>query len=168
MARGERQRGLRNSCGIGEICNTCQPGISFAIPHVDVTPQAEYAASYSPPNNTGERVVLLCLTVVGNTYPISRKTDYAHPDKFVGGSVSCFHYQHPVPFDPTTGIFDTRKATHHKSDKGMKAGFDSHFVSVARHTQYQAVDSMTEYDYDELVVKEAAQILPIAAVYFNK
>ena len=137
-----------------------------SLPCADVTPHAGYAATYSTPNNAGERVVMLCLTVTGNTYPISRKTDYPHPDKFVGGSISCFHYQHPVPYDPVTGVFDTRKAELSKSDKGMKAGFDSHFVSVSRRAQYQAVDSRKEYDYDELVLKEAAQILPIAAVYF--
>ena len=59
----------------------------------DVTPHAEYAALYSLANKEGVHAVILCLAVAGNTYPVSRKTDYPHPDNFSAGSVSCFHYQ---------------------------------------------------------------------------
>ena len=131
------------------------------------TPHAEYACTYCSPNTAGDRTVLLQLVLTGNTYPISRQTDYEHPDKIIGGSVSCFHFQHPVPYDPETGKFDTRTANLHKSDKGMKAGFDSHFVSVSKKMQYQATDSAVGYDYDEIVVKEAAQVLPLAIVKFK-
>ena len=59
----------------------------------DVTPHAEYASYYSPPNKEGVRAVIVCLAVAGNTYPVSRKTDYPQPDNFIPGSVSRFHYQ---------------------------------------------------------------------------
>ena len=59
----------------------------------DVTPHAEYATTYSPANKDGVRAVMLCLAVAGNTYPVSRKSDYQHPANFSAGSVSCFHYQ---------------------------------------------------------------------------
>ena len=59
----------------------------------DVTPHAEYAAYYSPINKEGVRAVMLCLSVAGNTYPVSRKTDYPHATNFSPDSVSCFHYQ---------------------------------------------------------------------------
>ena len=44
-------------------------------------------------NKEGVRAVMVCLAVAGNTYPVSRKTDYPHADNFSPGSVSCFHYQ---------------------------------------------------------------------------
>ena len=74
--------------------------------------------------------------------------------------------QHPVPYDPVTKTFDTKAANRSKSDKGLKAGFDSHYVSISKSKHYHAVDS-SDYDFDELVLKEAAQVLPIAVVYFD-
>ena len=74
--------------------------------------------------------------------------------------------QHPVPYDPVTKIFDTETANGSKSDKGLKAGFDSHYISISKSTHYHAVDS-SNYDFDELVLKEATQVLPIAVVYFE-
>ena len=76
--------------------------------------------------------------------------------------MSTFHYQHPVPYNEETETFDVDAAA--KADKGMKAGFDSHFVSISVKEGYQVVDS-TDYDYDEIVLKEAAQVLPIAIVH---
>ena len=73
--------------------------------------------------------------------------------------------QHPVPYDPVANIFDTNAANRSKSDKGLKAGFDSHYISISKSKHYHAVDSL-DYDFDELVLKEAAQVLPIAVVYF--
>ena len=74
--------------------------------------------------------------------------------------------QHPVPYDPVTQTFDMKTATTIKSDKGLKAGFDSHYISISKSKNYHAVDS-SDYDFDELVLKEAAQVLPIAVVYFD-
>ena len=136
------------------------------LSHIHLT--AGYAANYALPDpKTGDRVVLLCLVLAGNTYPVSRRTDYRYPDNFQGGSVSCFHYQHPVPYDEVTNSFDMRAAELQKADKGLKAGFDSHFVSVSVKDRYHAVDPPTNYDYDEIVLKEAAQVLPIAVVHFR-
>ena len=74
--------------------------------------------------------------------------------------------QHPVPYDLVSKTFDTNAADRSKSDKGLKAGFDSHYISISKSTRYHAVDS-SHYDFDELVLKEAAQVLPIAVVYFD-
>ena len=74
--------------------------------------------------------------------------------------------QHPVPYDPVKKTFDTSAAEENKSDKGLKAGFDSHYISVSKSNYYHAVDT-ADYDFDELVLKEAAQVLPIAVVYFD-
>ena len=73
--------------------------------------------------------------------------------------------QHPVPYDPVTNTFDMRAAE--KTDKGLKAGFDSHYISVSTSKRNHAVDSPDDYDFDELVLKEATQVLPIAVVYFD-
>ena len=40
------------------------------VPSIYVTPQVEYAASYGKANAAGERVVLLCLALTSNPYPI--------------------------------------------------------------------------------------------------
>ena len=74
--------------------------------------------------------------------------------------------QYPVPYDPVTKIFDTKTANRSRSDKGLKAGFDSHYISISKSQRYHAMDS-SDYDFDELVLKEAAQVLPIAVVYFD-
>ena len=109
--------------------------------------------------------MVLCIVVVANTYPVSRRSDYVHPHLQIPGSVSVFHYNHPIPFDPQTQTFNSRQAQ--RSDKGLMAGFDSHFVSVSQKNQMQAVDTR-DYDFDEVVVKEKQQVLPIAVVYFSK
>ena len=83
---------------------------------------AEYAATYASPNQSGEQVMLLCMVVARNVYPISRE-DYAYPDKYQPGSVSRFHYQHPVPFCAATNTFDLEAAHAGRTDKGLKAGF---------------------------------------------
>merc|ERR1712150_143067 len=106
------------------------------------------------------------MVVVCNTYPISRKTDYPFPNIFDRGSYSHFHYLHPVPYDVENGKFELDKAV--RTDKGLFRGFDSHFVRISREAHYQAVDSRSQADYDEIVVKAEEQVLPIAVVYFRK
>ena len=83
----------------------------------------EYAATYASPNKLGEYVMVLCMVVARNVYPISRKEDYAHPDKYQAGSVSRFHYLHPVSFCAATDTFDIQAANADRADKGLKAGF---------------------------------------------
>ena len=41
-----------------------------SVPSIYVTPHAEYAATYGKPNAAGERVMLLCLALTSNPYPI--------------------------------------------------------------------------------------------------
>jgi len=118
-----------------------------------LTSYCEYALRYSTgtfnggQNPNGEYVVLLCLATVGLTYVISRKTDYPN-----NSSLSKFHYKYP---------------NGERNDKALEAGFDSHYVCVSRQNGYQAVRA-EDADYDELVLKEEAQVLPLAIVYFKK
>ena len=71
--------------------------------------------------------------------------------------------QHPVPYDPVAKTYSRAV----KADKGLEAGFDSHYISISESKRNHAVDS-SDYDFDELVLKEAAQVLPIAVVYFDE
>jgi len=54
-----------------------------------------------------------------------------------------------------------------RRDKALRPGFDSHFACVSMKSKYQAV-GVEDEDFDELVVKEEAQVLPVAVVYFEK
>jgi len=144
-----------------------------------LTSYYEYALKYSTfsnPNSKQEFTVLLCLAVVGLTYPVSRKTDYAFPDD-LGNSwdISNFHYCHPFP---TQVIEEARKGNLEplktyklqkgkRYDKALQPGFDSHYVCVSTGHKYQAVIA-AHADCDELVVKEEAQTLPVAVVHFRK
>ena len=56
---------------------------------VYLTPQAGYACDYAsgasgheprPQNDSREWVLLLCADVLGNAYPVSRRTDYDRPN----------------------------------------------------------------------------------------
>ena len=83
----------------------------------------EYAATYASLGKTGEHAMVLCMVVARNVYPISRHEDYAYPNKYQPGSVSRFHYQHPVPYCAATDTFDLETAGADRADKGLKAGF---------------------------------------------
>ena len=89
-----------------------------------LTPHAEYACQYSYngrlPDEDGLFPVLLCMVVVCNTYPITRKADYAFPDILCRESVSIFHYYHPIPYNPEKDEFELEGVT--RADKGLKAG----------------------------------------------
>ncbi len=131
-----------------------------------VTPHSEYACQYSvtghSPNSEGLYPMLLCIVVLGNTYPITRSADYAYPEILSRNSVSIFHYLDPIPFNEETGKFDIARAK--RSDKVLKARYDSHFISVKSAIDFQAIDDES-YDYDEIVVKSEHQLLPIAITY---
>jgi len=65
-----------------------------------LTSYYDYALKYSTINPKVEFTMLLCLVVVGLTYPISRNTDYAYPDDLnlnKPWDISNFHYWHPIP-----------------------------------------------------------------------
>ena len=109
--------------------------------------QAEYAAEYArgehgsspiPPNQHGEHVVLLCWVAVGNVYPITRNTDYSV------GNNKCHLFGGP-----------------------LKPGFSAHCAAISRAQQYQAASNPSQAEYDEIVVKDAAQVLPQYRVYFK-
>jgi hypothetical protein len=135
-----------------------------------LTPQAGYAAQYATgeltgaalePNEGGEFVMLLCVVVLGNVYPLSREADYDRPDDFGRRSVSKFHCAHPVPgVGPDADLAK-------RDDKALKPGFDGHFVSISVNRNYQATPLGEDIDFDELVVKEDAQVLPLCKVYFK-
>ena len=131
-----------------------------------VTPHAEYACKYSvvgrAANDEGLYPVLLCMVLLGNTYPITRSADYSYPEIMSEDSVSVFHYLDPIPFDENSGKFHRTQAR--RSDKVLKARYDSHYVSVKESIDFQAVDD-NSYDYDEIVVKSEHQVLPIAIAY---
>merc|ERR1712098_951500 len=103
-------------------------------------------------NADGEYVVVMCQAGVGNTYPVSRATDYDMPEHLGRNPVSHFHYLHPIPFNTETRRFERQDAP--RDDKALKAGFDSHFASVSVRGHYEATDATDDYDFDELVVKE--------------
>jgi hypothetical protein len=164
-----------------------------------LTPQAGYAAQYATgeltgaaaePNAAGEFVMLLCVVVLGNVYPLSRQADYDRPGDFGRRSVSKFHCAHPVPAVQVLSL--RARSLHHslrapgagdlhhslqvgpgddlakRDDKALKAPFDGHFVDISVNRGYQAAPLGEAIDYDELVVKEDAQVLPLCKVYFKR
>jgi len=156
------------------------PMVVFFGSGIYITPNIQYAAKYSMGHYTlhssthlNEYTILLCVVVVGLTYPISRKTDYTYPDCYDTYSVSRFHFAHPIPEEAVVkakeGDFSlVTVAMKKRHDKALEAGFDSHFVCVSPRKKYQAVQVGSEENLFELVVKEEAQVLPLAVVYVKK
>ena len=110
------------------------------------TPQPEYAAAYaagcfapqfSAPNADGDHVILLCAVCVGSVYPITRAADY-----------------------PAHG-----KASKFKG-KPLHSGCDAHHALVDSSTSWQAAKTATplQHHFEEIVVAQEAQVLPIAKV----
>lgn len=129
------------------------------------TTQAAYAKKYSQgeiewngQNQWGSNpppsvfTMVLCWVVVGNVYPICRAVDYPNKSHY---SKFC---------DPS-----------HSIGRALKARFDAHCACIAadKHLQAALWDNETgdfqkgQVLYDEIVVKEAAQILPYCVVYFK-
>ena len=140
------------------ICNTgcadlASTDAGFFGRGVYCTPEAEYAAYYSTMKDpiNGEYVILLNAVVVGMTYVLSRKTDYRNskgePTRF-----SRFHFQQD-------GCSSGGMALESK-------GYDSHFVAVSKHRNYQADDDHPQFH--ELVLKEESQVMPFCRVFFRK
>lgn len=162
----------RSICAFGAVDLRKVDGGFFGS-GIYLTPFSSYAATYSRPMSSesktedqGLHALVLCMVVLCNTYPISRKSDYPFPNIFDHGSYSHFHYLHPVPYNVETGKFELANAV--RTDKGLYRGFDSHFARISREAHYQAVDTRAQADYDEIVVKAEEQVLPIAVVYFRK
>ena len=146
---------------VHELCHTGLTDIRVLSPGffgtgICVTPQANYAIAYSPkpasPNADGEFCLLLCWAAYSNIYPVSRDVDYtgiSSPSQF---------------FDEKRGI-------------ALKAGFDSHCACVDPKRHYQAakyVETTGGFDrdckdlVDEILLKESAQALPYAIVWYKK
>ena len=130
----------------------------YAGAGIYTTIQAEYAALYS--EMSGSSVMILCCCAASNIYPISRKKDYEKP------------------YDEE--YYDDRGAAHSSFYKeggvALKPGFDAHWFCVAQPEResiadvqcYIPEDNRFPPCYDELVVKEEKQVLPIAVVHIGK
>ncbi|EGD78474.1 hypothetical protein PTSG_09169 [Salpingoeca rosetta] len=109
-----------------------------------VTPQAGYAAGYSTrllpgtweaPNSRGEHVLLLCAVSIGLAQPITRQADYNEASR-------CKWFGEPI-----------------------KDGFDARYVQVLSSDNFQATPTPGTYNFEEIVVSQEAQVLPIAKVF---
>ncbi len=132
--------------GTANLSSADDPGYFGA--GIYLTPQANYAAGYStrlatgnwrPPNDCGEHVLLLCAVSTGLTYPITRDTDYPSEGP-----------------DMDTCDFLGRK---------LKNGCDSHYIQVSRRMAFQSTTVPGKFDFEEYVVSQEAQVLPIAKVF---
>ena len=112
-----------------------------------LTRQAPYAAGYSTrrihgadkwrePNDRGEHVLLLCAVSVRLAYPVSHSKDYAQ------GSNVCSFY-----------------------GKKLHGACDTHYVHVSTASGFQATRDPTQFNFEEVVVAQEAQVLPFAKVY---
>ena len=120
-----------------------------------------YAALYS--QMSGSKVMVLCCCAVGNVYPISRATDYKAPNdkEYYGAGRGAPHSKF---YDGTN-----------KSGFALKPGYDAHWFCVSQPRRGSIVDVECYIPdderfppcYDEIVVKEEKQVLPIAIVRFG-
>jgi hypothetical protein len=124
--------------------------------------QAEYAAMYS------EGVIILCCCVASNIYPISRNMDYEKPydSVYYDGDGRAAHSRfHDKGFDDKEG-----------GGMALKPGFDAHWFCVTQPDRntlndvecYVPGDDRFPPCYDELVVKEGKQVLPIAVIHIGE
>ena len=99
------------------------------------------------PNEQGEHVVIACWAVPGMCYPISRSADYRRTS------------QHSVFFTEPNTV----------PPKQLKNQFQSHYVAV-NSNDCEIVDGIrsgARGDYDEVVFRESAQLLPAFRLYFR-
>ena len=105
--------------------------------------QPDYAAAYPAKVFSGQTtgvcnvMLLLCAVCVGSVYPITRGEDYAD------GSRESKYYGRP-----------------------LHSGCDAHFALIDSTVGYQAakVDTPLQHHFDEVVVSQESQVLPIAKV----
>lgn len=130
-----------------------------------LTRQASYAASYAsgdlaegpnPTNEHGQWVVMLCIIVTGNTYPITRRTDYDDPDNYEEESICRFHHQWPMKL----GV---------RSDKAILSGFDCHYIPVSSMDPvgFECAPGLEFADAEEFVMKEESQVLPLMKLFYR-
>ena len=112
------------------------------------SPQPEYAAAYPAEvldgNTTGvcEAALLLCAVSVGSVYPVTWKDDY------------------------NSKTTDTEKDKSKYFGKPLHSGCDAHHALVDRTVGFQAakVDTPLQHHFEEVVVSQDAQVLPVAKV----
>ena len=122
---------------------------------------AQYACEYAtgaingtpnPTNGDGEHVVLLAWAVPGLTYPITRG-----------------HAGNDCDYDAGFGFSQFYSPTGERA-KALRAPFDSHYVCIKR-GDYQCKDGMRHAgataEYDELVLSDGAQLLPVYRIFFK-
>lgn len=97
-------------------------------------------------NDKGEWALVMCWVLVGNAYCITRGTDYTGKTK-LGEKDECDLH----------GL-------------AMDKQFDTHFVQVDPDLGYQAMDPKRppKETWEEIVVKNEAQLLPRYIVFFTK
>jgi len=124
-----------------------------------VTPDIDYAIKvYSQkeenPAPNGERCVLVCLCVVGITYPLT-----VCSDDFPGYPAQNIYSKYHCDYPKENGI---------RTDKAIKNGYDSHFIGVSLEMNYNVPEIVKESNYYELVLSSHKQVLPLAVVYFKE
>lgn len=130
-----------------------------------VTHQAGYAARYASgelssgyiePNSLGQWSVVLFVCVTGNTYPVTRKTDYENPDDYHDTSVGRFHCDYPI-------------GQGERCDKVLKSGYDCHYIPTGtqRPVNFQCSPTLDTADVEERVYKEESQLYPLCKIFFR-
>jgi hypothetical protein len=154
-----------HGCAIGDADLICSTGLANVAYRdngwfgqgIYATSSAEYAARYASgelkPNSThrtnaqGEYVVIACWAVPGMCYPLSRKADYT-------GAAAAHSKFYAAP---------GRQA------KPLVNQFQSHYVAVGAN-DFEIVDGVRNKvvaDYDEIVFRESAQLIPAYRMYFK-
>ena len=102
-------------------------------------------------------MVLLCVASVGNVYPISR-SDYDSKDQY--------YTTEGIPYATYSNFFDDRN----RNGMALMPGFDAHWFTIHQPVLNDVTDCQCYVpdkfppSYDEVVVKEEKQFLPIAIV----
>jgi serine/threonine protein kinase len=103
------------------------------------TPEAEYAAFYARADANDRKVLLLCALIVDRIYPVTEQ-DYDWSD---GG---------------------IRAAVCRLQGRPLQQGYDTHLVPIRCDRNYQVPAAGEAADFHEIVVKQDAQVLPLAWV----
>lgn len=103
------------------------------------TPEAEYAAFYAKTGANDRKVLLLCALIVDRIYPVTEQ-DYDWSD---------------------TGV---RAAVCRLQGQPLQQGYDTHLVPIRCDRTYQVPAAGEAADFHEIVVKQEAQVLPLAWV----
>ena len=139
------------SGGAANLAARANPG--YFGSGVYMTTSAQYAAGYATrvvhddwrePNANGEHVMLLCAVCIGLAYPISRATDYVQVQ-----------------------LNDTTQELCRYAGASLVRQCDTHYIHISSKDRFHAPANHRQYNFDELVVAQEAQVLPIAKVYFK-